>query len=68
MYNELIVINHYIQTSEALDFFEKIGVSTSQEALYKVLKVGEIAILAGKIMEFNGYDEEYSKLYDDAKN
>lgn len=69
LYNELIVINHCRYPNfRSLDFLKKIGVSTSKEALYKVLKIGEIDILAGKIMEFNGYDEEYSKLYDDAKN
>lgn len=69
LFNELVVINHCRYPNfKAVDFLKKIGASTPQEALYKTLKVGEIDLLANKIMEFNGYDEEYSKLYQDAKN
>ncbi|MFC4805459.1 phage tail assembly chaperone [Filifactor villosus] len=69
LFNELVVINHCRYPNfKAVDFLNKLGASTPQEALYKTLKVGEIDLLANKIMEFNGYDEEYSKLYHDAKN
>jgi len=67
-FNELVVLNHCIYPNfNSLDFVRKCDCSTPSEALYKVLKVGEVERLSQRIMEFNGF-EDFDELRKKAKN
>lgn len=67
-FNELVVVNHCLYPNfNDLGFIRKCGCSTPSEALYKVLKIGEIERLSQKIMELNGF-EDFEELRSKAKN
>lgn len=67
-FNELVVVNHCIYPNFSnVKFVQRCSCKTPSEALYKVLKVGEIERLSQKIMEFNGFDD-FEDLRKKAKN
>lgn len=69
LFNELVVINHCLYPDfKAVDFVQKLGVATPGQALYKVLKLGEVEKLADAILKFNGFDRDFETLRKKAKN
>ena len=69
LFNELVVLNHclYPNFNDA-EFVQKAGVLTPGQALYKVLKLGEVEKLADCILQFNGFDRDFETLRKKAKN
>lgn len=69
LYNELVVINHCLYPDfKAVDFVQKLGAATPGQALYKVLKLGEVEKLSDAILRFNGFDRDFETLRKKAKN
>lgn len=69
VFNEMTVINHCLYPNfKAVEFLQKVGVTTPSQALYKVLKLGEVDRLAEAILEFNGFDRDFKTLRKKAKN
>ena len=69
LFNELVITNHCIYPNfKSVEFLRKLGVNTPAEALYKVLKLGEITMLANEILRFNGFDDDYEAKRQQAKN
>nr|DAR07490.1 MAG TPA: tail assembly chaperone protein [Caudoviricetes sp.] len=55
-FNELVALNHCLYPDfNDLGFIKSCNAKTPVEALYKVLKLGEIENLAQVILEFNGF-------------
>ena len=69
LFNELVVINHCLYPDfRSTDFVQKAGAITPGQALYKVLKLGEVEKLADCILKFNGFDRDFETLRKKAKN
>lgn len=69
LFNELVVINHCLYPDfRSTDFVQKAGALTPGQALYKVLKLGEVEKLADCILKFNGFDRDFETLRKKAKN
>ena len=69
LFNELVVINHCLYPDfRSADFAQKAGALTPGQALYKVLKLGEVEKLADCILKFNGFDRDFETLRKKAKN
>ena len=69
LFNELVVINHCLDPDfKAVEFLQKAGAATPGQALYKVLKLGEVEKLADSILQFNGFDRDFETLRKKAKN
>lgn len=69
LFNELVVINHCLYPDfRSTDFVQKTGALTPGQALYKVLKLGEVEKLADCILKFNGFDRDFETLRKKAKN
>lgn len=67
-FNELVVLNHCLYPNfKSVDFVRRCGCNTPAEAMYKVLKIGEVERLSQKIMEFNGFDD-FEDMRKQAKN
>lgn len=69
LFNELVVINHCLYPDfRSTEFVQKTGALTPGQALYKVLKLGEVEKLADCILKFNGFDRDFETLRKKAKN
>lgn len=69
LFNELVVINHCLYPDfRSTDFVQQAGALTPGQALYKVLKLGEVEKLADCILKFNGFDRDFETLRKKAKN
>ena len=69
LFNELVVINHCLYPDfRSTEFVQKTGAMTPGQALYKVLKLGEVEKLADCILKFNGFDRDFETLRKKAKN
>lgn len=69
MFETLVITNHCIYPNfKSLDFLTKLKVNTPEEAIDKTLKVGERQELLSRILEFNGFDEDFEDLQKQAKN
>lgn len=69
LFNELVVLNHCLYPDfKAVEFIQKAGAATPGQALYKVLKLGEVEKLADAILKFNGFDRDFETLRKKAKN
>lgn len=69
MFENLVITNHCIYPNfKSLDFLTKLKVNTPEEAIDKTLKVGERQELLSRILEFNGFDEDFEDLQKQAKN
>lgn len=69
LFNELVVINHCLYPDfKSIQFIQQIGAATPGQALYKVLKLGEIERLSDAILKFNGFDRDFETLRKKAKN
>lgn len=69
LFNELVVINHCLYPDfRSQEFVQQTGAMTPGQALYKVLKLGEVEKLADCILKFNGFDRDFETLRKKAKN
>lgn len=69
LFNELVVTNHCLYPDfRSTEFVQKTGALTPGQALYKVLKLGEVEKLADCILKFNGFDRDFETLRKKAKN
>lgn len=69
LFNELVVLNHcLVPDFKSMEFVQKTGAATPGQALYKVLKLGEVEKLADAILKFNGFDRDFETLRKKAKN
>ena len=69
LFNELVVLGHCLYPDfRSQDFVQKTGALTPGQALYKVLKLGEVEKLADCILKFNGFDRDFETLRMKAKN
>lgn len=69
LFDELVVLNHCIKPNFMdATFLSKVGVQTPSQALYKVLKAGEISMLSSEIMKFNGFDNDFETYRKKVKN
>lgn len=67
-FNELLVINHTVVPNfRKTELIKKLGVATPEQALYRVLKAGEIQDLSTAIQELAGFQSD-DELLDEAKN
>lgn len=68
-FNNAVVIEHTIEPNfKDADSIEKLGCSTPEEYLGKVLLAGEITTLVQKIQELSGFDVDMESLVEEAKN
>lgn len=68
-FNNAVVIEHTIEPNfKDADSIEKLGCSTPEEYLGKVLLAGEITTLVQKIQELSGFDVDMEDLVEEAKN
>lgn len=68
-FETLVITNHCIYPNfKSVDFLSKLGVNTPEEAISKTLKVGERQYLLNRILEFNGFDDDFEELQRQAKN
>ena len=66
--NELLVVNHTLEPNfRNTEFLQKLGVRTAEDAVYRVLKPGEIQDLSTAIQALAGFQTE-DELLDKAKN
>ena len=69
LFNELVVLNHCLYPDfKSMDFISRVGAATPGQALYKVLKLGEVERLSDAILKFNGFDRDFETLRKKAKN
>lgn len=68
-FQELVVVNCLVDPNlKDVEFLNKLGVHTSEEALYKVFLAGEIAQIAEAILKVSGFDEDIEVLEEEVKN
>lgn len=68
-FNLQMVINHTIEPNfKHAESIQKMGCSTPEEYVQRVLLAGEITTLATKIQELSGFDIEMPELVNEAKN
>jgi hypothetical protein len=68
-FNNAVVIEHTLDPDfKDAASIQKLGCSTPEEYLNKVLLPGEIATLADKISELSGFDVDMDTLVEEAKN
>lgn len=66
---EMVVINHCLYPDfKSTAFLSKVGAATPSEALYKVLKLGEVDALSQEALKFNGFDLDFKEAREQAKN
>lgn len=68
-FNLHVAINNTINPDfKNADSIKKLGVSSPEEYVKRVLLAGELATLVQKISELSGFDVEMSELVEEAKN
>ncbi|MEK5480306.1 XkdN-like protein [Paenibacillus sp. FSL R5-0407] len=68
-FNNTCVINNTLEPSfKDAESIRKVGCSTPEEYLNKVLLPGEIATLAEHIQKLSGFDTDMEELVEEAKN
>ncbi|RRJ62401.1 XkdN-like protein [Paenibacillus oralis] len=68
-FNLHVAINNTINPDfKNADSIKKLGVSSPEEYVKRVLLAGELATLVQKITELSGFDVEMSELVEEAKN
>jgi hypothetical protein len=68
-FNMAVVIEHTLDPDfKDADSIKKLGCTTPEEYLNKVLLSGEIATLVNKIQELSGFDIDMEALVEEAKN
>jgi hypothetical protein len=68
-FNLQMVINHTIEPNfKHADSIQKVGCSTPEEYVQRVLLAGEVTTLASKIQELSGFDVDMETLVEEAKN
>ncbi|MEF3309518.1 XkdN-like protein [Paenibacillus sp. GYB004] len=68
-FNTTVIINHTLQPDfKDAESIKKLGCTTSEEYLNRVLLSGEIASLAAEIQKLSGFDVEMEDLVEEAKN
>lgn len=68
-FNLRMVINHTVEPDfKHADSIKKLGCSTSDDYVQRVLLPGEVAALAQKIQELSGFDVSMEDLVEEAKN
>lgn len=68
-FNLKMVINHTVSPDfKHAESLKKLGCSTPEEYVERVLLAGEVTALAAKIQELSGFDVDMETLVDEAKN
>ena len=68
-FNNAVVIEHTLDPNfKDAESIKKLGCTTPEEYLNRVLLPGEVATLAQKISELSGFDVEMEELVEEAKN
>ncbi|MEK5167166.1 XkdN-like protein [Paenibacillus sp. FSL R5-0527] len=68
-FNLNVAINNTVYPDfKNAESIKKLGVTTPEEYVQKVLLAGELATLVQKISELSGFDVEMSELVEEAKN
>lgn len=68
-FNLRVVINNTVEPDfKQADSIKKLGCSTPEEYVQKVLLAGEVTTLVQKIQELSGFDVEMEDLVEEAKN
>lgn len=66
---EQIVINHTVEPNfRNAEDIKKVGATTPEQYLNKVLLAGEVATLSEKIQELSGFDIDLDEAIEEAKN
>lgn len=68
-FNLQMVVNHTVEPNfKQVDSIKKLGCSTPEEYVQRVLLAGEVSTLATKIQELSGFDVSMEELVEEAKN
>jgi len=68
-FNLQMVINHTVEPNfKHAESIQKMGCSTPEEYVQRVLLAGEVTTLASKIQELSGFDVAMEDLVEEAKN
>jgi len=68
-FNLQMIINHTVEPNfKHAESIQKMGCSTPEDYVQKVLLAGEVTTLASKIQELSGFDVEMETLVEEAKN
>ena len=65
----LLILNHCVSPDfRSVELLEKCGCATPEEAVNRMLKAGEISVLAKAIYRLSGYGESIATLKEQVKN